>query len=355
MLIDLNKNDFKRFEKLVEQIEKNKFNAEINNLIISNKDMYFNKQNINNSLKINIKKYLNESEEINVYLDQTHLKELNLNSFLDNDYVKAFKNISFIKDDYKLEFKKYKPYEIFISDDIEIKDNYKEITNLGYFNNEFQYLTLSYKNEIWMLITPNEINTMSKQIAVAKGNVLTFGLGLGYYQFMISLKENVNNIYIVEKDKNIIDIFSKFILPRFQYKNKIKIINEDALIFIKKDILKYNFDFLFLDLYHNPNDGLEFYLRFKILENKFPQATFSYWLNDSLLSLIRRIFINFLIEQYEGLNEKYYNKIDTIEDQLMNYFYKTYKNKTISSYNELSKLLLNDNLNYLIKNFKFIK
>lgn len=355
MLIDLNKNDFKRFEKLVEQIEKNKFNAEINNLIISNKDMYFNKQNINNSLKINIKKYLNESEEINVYLDQTHLKELNLNSFLDNDYVKAFKNISFIKDDYKLEFKKYKPYEIFISDDIEIKDNYKEITNLSYFNNEFQYLTLSYKNEIWMLITPNEINTMSKQIASAKGNVLTFGLGLGYYQFMISLKENVNNIYIVEKDKNIIDIFSKFILPRFQYKNKIKIINEDALIFIKKDILKYNFDFLFLDLYHNPNDGLEFYLRFKILENKFPQATFSYWLNDSLLSLIRRIFINFLIEQYEGLNEKYYNKIDTIEDQLMNYFYKTYKNKTISSYNELSKLLLNDNLNYLIKNFKFIK
>ena len=144
-------------------------------------------------------------------------------------------------------------------------------------------------------------------------------------------------------------------MPRFQYKNKIKIINEDALIFIKKDILKYNFDFLFLDLYHNPNDGLEFYLRFKILENKFPQATFSYWLNDSLLSLIRRIFINFLIEQYEGLNEKYYNKIDTIEDQLMNYFYKTYKNKIISSYNELSKLLLNDNLNYLIKNFKFIK
>ena len=60
-----------------------------------------------------------------------------------------------------------------------------------------------------MLITPNEIETMKKSISEATGNVLTYGLGLGYYAYMVSMKENVESVTIVEKDKEIIDLFKK--------------------------------------------------------------------------------------------------------------------------------------------------
>ena len=82
-----------------------------------------------------------------------------------------------------------------------------------------------------MLITPNEINTMQPVIDNVSGNVVTFGLGLGYFAYMCSIKNNVNGITIVEKDKNVIELFEKYILPQFEYKDKIKIVNSDAFDF----------------------------------------------------------------------------------------------------------------------------
>lgn len=54
---------------------------------------------------------------------------------------------------------------------------------------------------IWMTITPNEIETMKEAVDKAFGNVLTFGLGLGYYAYMVSEKVNVESITVVEKIK----------------------------------------------------------------------------------------------------------------------------------------------------------
>ena len=82
-------------------------------------------------------------------------------------------------------------------DDIDIKDNFIEVSKIGYFNKSFKYLVVNKNDVTWMSTDPNEINTMKDAINNAKGNVLVFGLGLGYYAYMISLKKEVKKITII--------------------------------------------------------------------------------------------------------------------------------------------------------------
>ena len=42
-----------------------------------------------------------------------------------------------------------------------------------------------------MSLNPYEIRTMENAIITARGKVLTLGLGLGYYAYMVHLKEEV--------------------------------------------------------------------------------------------------------------------------------------------------------------------
>lgn len=357
MQFKLNELDIKKLEILLDQKEKNIFVASLANEIISSQDRYLNLININNSITTLSNSYLNNLEEINVFKDQIKLNELNIKDYINNPYINKINKITIDKNNYHLKLNKYKAFELFISDEIKTDNSnyYKEYTNLGYFNKDFSYLSLDYKNNIWMLISPNEINTMNKHIKLAHGNILTFGLGLGYFQYMASIKDNVNKIYIIEKDPTIIDIFTKEILPRFENKDKIVIIKDDAFNFIKNNMNNIKFDYAFIDLYHNPNDGLEFYLAFKSIENKYKDAIFSYWLDTSLMALVRRIMLSLLIEQYEGLPSKYYNKEENIEDKLINYFYYKTKELTINSFKEILDLITDESLNKLLKLFVFNK
>lgn len=352
-----NELDIKKFEKLLDQKEKNIFVASLTNEIISSQDRYFNQKNIKASINSLSNLYLNDLEEINVFKYQIKLNELDIKNYINNPYINKINKIAIDKNNYHLKLNKYKAFELFISDEIEVDNNnyYKEYTNLGYFNKDFTYLSLDYKNDVWMLISPNEINTMNKHIELAHGNILTFGLGLGYFQYMTSRKNNVNKIYIIEKDTTIIDIFNNEILPQFENKDKIIIIQDDAFNFIKNNMNNIKFDYAFIDLYHNPNDGLEFYLAFKAIENKYKNATFSYWLDTSLIALVRRIMISLLIEQYEELPSKYYNKEENIEDKLINYFYYKTKELTINSFKEILDLITDESLNNLLKSFVFTK
>lgn len=357
MQFKLNELDVKKFEKLLDQKEKNIFVASLVNEIISSQDRYFNQQNINNSITTLSNLYLNDLEEINVFKDQIELSKLEIKDYINNPYINKINKITINKNNYHLKLNKYKPFELFISDEIKIDDEnfYKEYTNIGYLNKDFSYLSLDYKNDVWMLISPNEINTMKKHIELVHGNILTFGLGLGYFQYMASIKNNVNRIYIIEKDATIIDIFNKEILPQFENKDKIVIIQDDAYNFIKNKMDSIKFDYAFIDLYHNPNDGLEFYLTFKSIENKYKNVTFSYWLDTSLMALVRRIMLSLLIEQYEGLPSKYYNKEENIEDKLINYFYYKTKDLTINSFKDILNLITDESLNNLLKTFIFNK
>lgn len=204
------------------------------------------------------------------------VNELDINKYLNNSYYKNIK-IDNIKED-NIQYKELtlKPYEAFVCDDFKNINNVV-LPQIGYFKDEYKYPAILEDDRIWMLITPNEIETMDKVINEVKGNILTYGLGLGYFPYMVSLKDNVSNITIVEKDKNVIRLFEKYILPQFIYKNKITIINDDAFNYEVNRKQKY--DYIFTDLWHDVGDGLSLYKKMKELEK---DGIYLYWIEDTM-------------------------------------------------------------------------
>ena len=265
--------------------------------------------------------------------------------FTKNLYYQTIKPKSFEDGKYKLEYLSYKPYQPFSLNDIEVDENdhYMERSPIAYFAEEMKYLALTYKGEVWMSIIPNEINTMNPCIAKAKGNVLVLGLGLGYYPFMISEKEEVKEITIVEIDSKIIDIFKKNLLPLFPYKEKIRIIQGDAIKYLDNCS---QYDTIFADLWHSPIDGLPLYIQLKKKEHKFKNTIFQYWLEKSLIALYRRCLLTVYAEELEGYIEP---DPDKELNKIINSIRVKTKNVTINNYDDINKLISDESILRLIK------
>ena len=62
-----------------------------------------------------------------------------------------------------------------------------------------------------------------------------------------------------------------------------------------------NFDYVFADLWHDPSDGLEMYRKLKKYEVLAPHTSFDYWIEPSLLSLLRHIVCRRITDKKEPL------------------------------------------------------
>ena len=237
--------------------------------------------------------------------------------------------------------------------DLEVdEDNYfQEKLKFGYMDKEFSFQAVTEDDVIWMSVIPNEIETMKKGIANAKGNIITFGLGLGYFAYMASLKDDVTSITIVEKDKNVISLFKEFILPQFQHPEKIKIIQEDAFVFLNKKENFSNISFVYVDIFHGAEDGIFSYIKFKKEENKYPCIQFDYWLEESLISYVRRTLISLIDETLQGYNDSDYaisNSINSYDDFISSLYYQL-KNTSLNSYDDIKRLLSRESILKIIK------
>lgn len=210
------------------------------------------------------------------------IKRLDVKDYINNPYYLNIKVREEKIGNWEFKYEKYVPYEAFIYDDLIVKDNFIEIPRVGYFEEEFEYLAVLENNNEWMLITPNEINTMQHVIDEVSGSVVTFGLGLGYFAYMASIKDNVSNVAIVERDENVIKLFNEYILPQFNFRDKIKVIKSDAFEFAKN---MNGYNYAFVDLWHDVSDGVELYLKMKSLEKD--NIKYFYWIEESLKSWIR--------------------------------------------------------------------
>ncbi len=99
-----------------------------------------------------------------------------------------------------------------------------------------------------MTITPNEIETMKEAADEVNGRVLTYGLGLDYYAYLVSEKENVASVTIVDSNEDVIQLFQQYILPQFKSAAKIQIIKADAFDYAQKQMQYGKYDFVFTDL-----------------------------------------------------------------------------------------------------------
>ena len=251
-----------------------------------------------------------------------NLKKLNPKDYTDNPYVKAIKKTG-RKGKYALKYIDYAPYQLFAFDDIKV-DGYKEYSQIGYFDNKFSYLALTEGNNIWMSLNPNEIETMKPYISKARGNVLVLGLGMGYVPFMLSLKNCVKSITIVERDQEIINLFNELIYPSFPNKEKIKIIKGDAIEYTHKIQKQGTCDYVFADLWHSPEDGLPLFVELKKINKNI-----DCWLEVSMYALLRRCMITLLEEQLNGLKEEDYKFARTYTDKVINAFYQKTKNLSL--------------------------
>ena len=96
---------------------------------------------------------------------------------------------------------------------------------------------------------------------------------------------------------------------------------------------------------HNPNDGLPLYIKLKKLETKQSY----YWLEESIIALLRRYMITLIEEQLKGYKEKEYINITNDDDAIVSMLYYATKEKKITTFEEINNLLTNESLLSLIK------
>ena len=74
----------------------------------------------------------------------------------------------------------------------------------------------------------------------------------------------------------------QFILPQFKYPEKVNIVECDAFEFAEKHMKDGCYNTVFTDIWHDPSDGCELYLRMKKYEYLLPDAEFIYWVENTL-------------------------------------------------------------------------
>lgn len=152
---------------------------------------------------------------------------------------------------------------------------------VGYFRDPVEFPGI-YEGVIpWMSVCPSEINSMRRHIAKAHGRVLVLGLGLGYYPYMISRKPEVESIDIVELQPEIINLFQKHILPQFEHRDKIRIIEADAFSYVG-GLSGDEYDFCFADIWQNEIDGAWAYRKLRDSEEQLEKIEFAYWIEDAI-------------------------------------------------------------------------
>ena len=91
-------------------------------------------------------------------------------------------------------------------------------------------------------------------------------------------------------------LFKEIILPQFPHKDKIKIINDDPVAYLKK-VNDGDYDYCFADLWSwDESDSI--YITTKIFCKKFQKMTVEYWLESDFLQTLISAFSEVIEIQY---------------------------------------------------------
>lgn len=212
---------------------------------------------------------------------------LHREKYENNPYYKNINPNSISDGDWEIKWEEYKPYQAVIASDMIIEDDFTEIPPLGFFTESFRFPAILEGGNEWMTLTPVDLDTCEDAITQAHGRVVTFGLGLGYYAYMVSEKPEVESVTVVELSDKVIELFKKHLLPKMPNGDKIKIVNCDAFEYAKEVMPKENFDLAFVDTWRDASDGAPMYLKMKALEQYSPNTKFLYWIENFLISKVR--------------------------------------------------------------------
>ncbi len=212
----------------------------------------------------------------------TMIRHLDPSDFLGDPYLTTVQLPDAAYGDWCFRREMYTPYEAFVCDDPVTLFDGRIIPQIGFFDEAFYFPAVLEGGREWMTVTPNEIRTMRAPIAAARGQVLTLGLGLGYFAFMAARKPEVAHVTVVERDPHVIRLFRELIAPQLPCREKITVIEADAFAFAETRMKEGDYDMVFADIWHDPADGTDAYLRLKACEKYLPQADYHYWIEATL-------------------------------------------------------------------------
>lgn len=157
----------------------------------------------------------------------------------------------------------------------------------SFFEEAVTFPALLEKDRVWMSVVLSEIETMQPDIDAARGRVITYGLGLGYYAYMAARKPEVEKVTVVELSPEVIRLFKEQILPQFPEKEKLEIIESDAYAYIRQQ-KDGAYDFAYADFWAGVEDGPLLYRRLLPLISRFKRTKFSCWIESAFIDLYFR-------------------------------------------------------------------
>ncbi len=243
-----------------------------------------------------------EAEERILYRDYLlpSVRILDTKDFLADDYIRTVRVLDAVRGRFAIRNEKYPAYRAAIAGDMEVSDDFREIPPLGFFREEFPFLAVTEDGNEWMTLTPADTVTSREAIAAARGRVVTFGLGLGYYAFHAANKPSVESVTVIEKSPDVIGLFEERLLPLFPHREKIRILRADAFDYAEHDAPRERYDVAFVDTWRDASDGCPMYLRMKPLERRNSGTEFHYWIEGFLLSRLRSLRLSGLVEKEEN-------------------------------------------------------
>ena len=254
------------------------------------------------------------AEDRLLYRDYTipSVRIMDANKYRSDPYYKNVKIPNVKEENWELRREAYEPYRAVVCADMQVKGDLTEIAPLGFFTERFEFPAVLEDGNEWMTLTPVDMDTCEDAIKVARGKVVTFGLGLGYYTYMAALKPEVESVTVIERSEKVIKLFRDYIFPYFPYPEKIRIINEDAFQYAEHEMPRESFDIAFVDIWRDASDGALAYKRMLPLEKLSPKTEFLYWIEEFILSRLRSQKYGKLAELYER------GELDMSFDEIMN-------------------------------------
>ena len=222
---------------------------------------------------------------------------MDADKYRNNPYYRNINIPNVIEGRWELKKEKYPAYRGVIADDMIFKE-------------EFEFPAVLEDGNEWMTLTPVDLDTSDFAIERAHGKVVTFGLGLGYYAYMVSEKESVDSITVVEKSADVIALFERYILPQFPHPEKVRIVNADAFEYAEKQMPDESFDVAFVDTWRDASDGAPMYEKMKRLESLSPNTEFLYWIENFLVSRLRALRFSEIEDRIDSGEEMTYAEIE---------------------------------------------
>lgn len=239
------------------------------------------------------------------------IRILDKEKYESNPYYKNIRLENISDGSWEIRWEEYKPYQGVICHDMIINEDFSEIPPLGFFPEGFSFPAILEGGNEWMTLTPVDLDTCEEAIEAARGRVVTFGLGLGYYTYMASEKEEVDEVTVVELSEDVIRLFNTHILPKMPNRHKIKIVNSDAFEYAREVMPSERFDVAFVDTWRDAGDGAPMYKRMRELESLSPDTEFLYWVEGFLRSRVRAEKYCDIIEAYDrGEPDLCYDEIE---------------------------------------------